>query len=187
LVEEFRCLLEITALKMRFYFSFILTFFVCSCSGLQMQDYDEVFEKKGQSPVLIDYYAAAVIRPGSTWKIYLEAKDPDGDMGYIATMLFQRGFGYYATDYTRLTGKERKEFAGYVALRTPPEAGLVQEKFTMEVLVRDRQRNTSEIIKLPLTFGQVEGQKIPDKWQAAAQNRLGVVVTEVRSLQQMTE
>jgi len=93
LVEEFRCLLEVIALKMRFSFAFILTLLVCSCSGLQLQDYDEVFEKKGQSPVLIDYYAAAVIRPGSTWKIYLKAKDPDGDMAYIATMLFQGGFG----------------------------------------------------------------------------------------------
>ena len=174
-------------MKMRFYFAFIFIFLGCSCSGLQMQDYDEVFEKKGQAPVLIDYYAAAGIRPGSTWKIYLEAKDPDGDMAYIATMLYQTGFGYYATDYTRLTGKERKEFAGYVALKTPPEAGLAQERFTMEVLVRDRQRNTSEIIKLPLTFSQVEGQSIPDKWQAAAKNRLGVVVTDVQRRQQITE
>jgi hypothetical protein len=165
-------------MKMRIYFAFVLTFLVCSCSGLQMQNYDKVFEDKGQPPVLIDHYAAAVIR---------EAKDKDGDMVYIATMLYQTGFGYYATDYTRLTGKERKKFAGYVALRIPPKASLTQDKFTMEVLVRDRQRNSSEIIKLPLTFSQVERENIPDKWQAVAKNRLGVVVTDIQSMQQITE
>ena len=172
---------------MRFYFALVLTLLVGSCSGLQVQNYDKVFKEQGQPPLLIDYYAAEVIRPGTTWKIYLEAKDKDGDMTYIATMLYQAGFGYYATDYTRLTGKERKEFAGYVALRTPPEASLTQDKFTMEILVRDRQRNSSEIIKLPLTFSQVERENIPDKWQAVAKNRLGVVVTGVQSVQQVTE
>ena len=57
----------------------------------------------------------------------------------------------------------------------------------MEVLVRDRQRNSSEIIKLPLTFNQVERENIPDKWQAVAKNRLGVLVTGVQSVQQITE
>ena len=184
---ELRYLLGITAMEMRIYFALVLTLLVGSCSGLQVQDYEKVFEEQGQPPVLIDYYAAAVIRPGTTWKIYLEAKDKDGDMVYIATMLYQTGFGYYATDYTRLTGKERKKFAGYVALRTPPEASLAQDQFTMEVLIRDRQRNSSEIIKLPLSFSQVEREKIPDKWEAAAKNSLGVVVTGVQSMQQITE
>ncbi|MCG6946564.1 MAG: hypothetical protein LJE87_14625 [Deltaproteobacteria bacterium] len=174
-------------MQLRIYFVLVLTFLVGSCSSLQIQDYDEVFETQGQPPVLIDYYAAAVIRPGTTWKIYLKAKDKGGDMVDIATMLFQRGFGYYATDYTRLTGKERKEFAGYVALRTPPEVSLTQDTFTMEVLVRDRQGNSSETIKLPLTFNQMERENIPDKWQDAAKNRLGVLVTEVQSTQQITE
>ncbi|UCF03671.1 MAG: hypothetical protein JSV14_08605 [Deltaproteobacteria bacterium] len=53
-------------MKMRIYFALVLTFLMYSCSGLQVQDYDEVFEKKGQPPVFIDYYAAADIRPGST-------------------------------------------------------------------------------------------------------------------------
>ena len=174
-------------MKMRIYFALVLTFLVGSCSGLKVQDYEKVFEEQGQPPVLLDYYAAAVIRPGTTWKIYLEAKDEDGDMVHIATMLYQTGFGYYATDYTRLTGQERKKFAGYVALRTPLEASLTQDKFTMEVLIRDRQRNSSEIIELPLSFSQVEREKIPDKWEAAAKNRLGVVVTSVQSMQQITE
>ena len=116
MVEELRCLLEIFAMKIKFYFALVVTLLLGSCSGLQVQDYDKVFDEKGQPPLLIDSYAAAVIRPGITWKIYLEAKDEDGDMVYIATMLYQTGFGYYATDYTRLTGKERKKFAGYPAL-----------------------------------------------------------------------
>jgi hypothetical protein len=57
----------------------------------------------------------------------------------------------------------------------------------MEILVRDRQRNSSEIIKLPLTFSQVERENIPDKWQAVTKNRLGVVVTDIQSMEQITE
>jgi hypothetical protein len=179
--------MEINAMQMRIYFVLVLTFLVGSCSSLQLQDYDEVFEQQGQPPELIDYYAAAVIRPGTTWKIYLEAEDKNGDMVDITTMLFQKGFGYYATDYTRLTGKERKEFAGYIALRTPPEVSLTQDTFTMEVLVRDRRGNSSETIKLPLTFSQEEQENIPEKWQTVVKKRLGVLVTEVQSTQQITE
>ena len=174
-------------MKMRFSIALVATLLVGSCSSLQIKDYHEVFEEQGKPPALIDYYAAAVIRPGTTWKIYLAAQDKDGDMVYIATTLFQTGFGYYATDYTRLTGKERKEFEGYIALRTPAEESLSQNKFTMEVLIRDRQGNSSKMVKLPLSFSQVEQENTPDQWQAVAKNRLGVLVTEVKSTQQIAE
>ena len=36
------------------------------------------------APVIIDYYAAEVIRPGATWRVYLHAKDKNGDMRDIA-------------------------------------------------------------------------------------------------------
>ena len=42
-------------MKMTIYFALVLTLLVGSCSGLQVQDYDKVFEEQGQPPVLIDY------------------------------------------------------------------------------------------------------------------------------------
>ena len=32
------------------------------------------------APVIIDYYAAEVIRPGAVWRVYLHARDRNGDM-----------------------------------------------------------------------------------------------------------
>ena len=165
----------------------ILAVLFCSCSELKLKDYDETFKDRGQPPVIVDYYAPDLIRPGTTWKIYLKAEDEDGDMLYVATVLFQEGFGYYATDYTRLEGKDRKEFAGYISMRTPPDVGLTSDKFTMEIIVRDSRGKRSNAIQLPLAFGYAKPAEVPAGWQGAGQHRLGVLVTKIQSVERMTE
>lgn len=168
-------------------FFVILAVLICSCSELKVKDYDQAFKARGHPPVIVDYYAPELISPGSTWKIYLRAEDEDGDMLYVATILYQAGFGYYATDYTRLEGKNRKGFAGYISLRTPADAHLTLDQFTMEVVVRDNQREQSNKVKLPLAFGLVKSVETPAKWQDAADHRLGVLVTRIQSMTRMTE
>ena len=160
---------------------------IFACSDLQIQDYDQVFKEKGQPPMIIRYYAPEAIRPGTAWKIYLQAEDKDGDMVYVATMLYQAGFGYYATDYTSLRGEDRKKCVGYISLRTPSDATLTADKFTMEILVRDSQNNQSETIQLPLTFAYLTQPEIPSEWQAAANHRLGVLVSKIQSTASMPE
>ena len=160
---------------------------IFACSYMQIQDYDQVFKEKGQPPMIIGYYAPEAIRPGTAWKIYLQAEDKEGDMVHVATMLYQAGFGYYATDYTSLKGKDRKKCVGYISLRTPSDANLTADKFTMEILVRDSQNNQSETIQLPLTFADVAQPEIPSEWQAAANHRLGGLVTRIQSTASMTE
>jgi hypothetical protein len=145
---------------------------IFACSDLQIQDYDQVFKEKGQPPMIIGYYAPEAIRPGSAWKIYLRAEDKDGDMVYVASMLYQAGFGYYATDYARLKGTDRKKFEGYISLSTPSDLNLTSDKFTMEILVRDSQNNQSETIQLPLTLAYLTQPETPSEWQAAANHRL---------------
>jgi hypothetical protein len=173
-------------MKMRIFFALVLTVLIYSCSELKIQDYDQVFQDKGQPPVIVGYYAPEVIRPGTTWKIYLRIEDKDGDMEYIGTILLQEGFGYYATDYIRLEGKDRKEVAGYVSLRTPSDVKLTSDKLSMEILVRDRQGNQSETVQLPLTFAYVKQAEISPEWQVSAKRRLGVLVTRIRSTESMT-
>jgi hypothetical protein len=170
-----------------FLIALMLGVLIFACSDLQIQNYDQVFKKRGQPPMIIGYYAPEVIRPGSAWKIYLLAEDKDGDMVYFATMLYQAGFGYYSTDYTSLKGKDRKKCVGYISLRTPADVNLTADKFTMEILVRDSQNNQSETIQLPLTFAYLTEPEIPSEWEASANYRLGGLVTKIQSTASMTE
>jgi hypothetical protein len=172
-------------MKKRILLVLTLSSLLWNCTNLKMRDYDQIFEDRGQPPVIVDYYATELIRPGSSWRVFLHARDKDGDMEYIAFMLYQAGFGYYSSDYTWLEGSDRGEFAGYVTLRTPAEWSLTSEKFTLTVLVRDRQRNRSESVKLPLGFGYVQPESIPEEWQAAAKHRLGRLVTNIQSLEKI--
>jgi hypothetical protein len=158
-----------------------------ACTDLGIKDYDQVFKDKGHPPIILGYYAPEAIRPGATWKIYLRAEDEDGDMAYIATMLYQAGFGYYSTDYTRLEGKDKKQCFGYISLRTPSDINLTFDKFTMEIVLRDSQNNQSEIVRLPLTFAYHTEPGIPSEWQAAASHRLGRLVTGIQSMASMKE
>ena len=172
-------------MRKRLLLPLVLHILICGCSNLDLRNYDEVFEEKGQAPIIVDYYAAEIIRPGTSWKIYLHVEDKDGDVESIATTLYQVGFGYYPTDFIRIRGKSRKEVIGYLALKTPRDRSLTLDEFTMEVLVRDNQRNRSEKIMLPLTFADVEREKLPSKWQKATENRLGVLVTGIKSMERI--
>jgi hypothetical protein len=165
----------------------ILGVLLFACSDLGIKNYDQVFKEKGHPPIILGYYAPEAIRPGATWNIYLRAEDQDGDIAYIATMLYEAGFGYYSTDYTRLEGKDRKQFFGYISLRTPPDINLTFDKFTMEIVLRDSQNNQSEIVKLPLTFAYHAQPEIPPEWQAAANHRLGRLVTRIQSMASMKQ
>ena len=158
-----------------------------ACSGLGIDDYDEVFKEKGHPPIILGYYAPEAIRPGTTWKIYLRAEDKDGDMAYVTTTLYQADFGYYATDYTRLEGKDKKECLGYIALNTPSDTNLTLDKFTMAIVFYDSQNNQSKIVQLPLTFAYLSQPEIPAEWQAAANHRLGELVTRIQSTASMAE
>ena len=170
-------------MKKRLLLALMLQMLICGCSNLGIRDYDQVFEEKGQGPIIVDYYAPESIRPGASWKIFLHAEDKDGDMESIATTLYQVGFGYYPADFIGITGKSRKKVIGYLTLKTPRDRSLTLDEFTMEVLVRDNQKNRSDKIIIPLTFADVEREKLPSKWRKAAENRLGVLVTNIESME----
>lgn len=133
------------------------------------------------APVIIDYYAAEVIRPGATWRVYLHAKDKNGDMRDIACVLVQRGHGTYPTSVTRLSERHREEVAGFLFLRTPVDNNLRKDSFTLRVLVRDAQGNRSERLELPLRFGRGSDQETPEKWQEQGDVRLGAIKVTIRS------
>ena len=165
----------------------VLGILLFGCSGLRIEDYNEVFKEKGHPPTILGYYAPEAIRPGTTWKIYLRVEDKDGNMAYVTSTLYQADFGYYATDYTRLEGKDKKECLGYIALNTPSDTNLTLDKFTMAIVFYDSQNNQSKIVQLPLTFAYLSQPEIPAEWQAAANHRLGELVTRIQSMASMAK
>jgi hypothetical protein len=135
----------------------------------------------GKPPVVVDYYAVEVIRPGDTWRLYLQAKDEDGDMSYIAALLYQPGVGYYPTSTIHLEEDDRKEFEGYIFLFTPSGRGLSGDRLEFTVVVWDKHRNGSKNLNVQLTFGSVTTEEVPEKWQLANNNTLGAFNFDIRS------
>ena len=133
------------------------------------------------APVIIDYYAAEVIRPGATWRVYLHAKDNDGDMMNIIARLSQTGHGITGTSSIRIEEKHSEEVAGYLSLRTPVDRRLTRDRFTLRILVDDSQGNRSEIVELPLRFGNVPPAEIPEKWEKIADRSLGFITITIKS------
>ena len=132
-------------------------------------------------PVILATYAPEVIRPGSVWRVYLKATDPDGDLKEIVAVMWQTGYGYYPTDITRIKKDDAKEVAGYLYLNTPPEPTLLSDRFVLTLLVRDRQGNKSEPVEVPLHFDYVPPEKLPEAWQPVADNQLGGILIRIQS------
>ncbi len=134
---------------------------------------------RGEAPEIIDYYAAEVIRPGANWRVYLKAKDNDGDMRDIASMLSQTGRSPYPTSFTRIEKNDSREVAGYLSLRTPRDNNLIQDRLNLRVFVRDSQGNRSERIDLALRFGNVPPVEVPEEWEKIANRRLGFIMVTI--------
>ena len=149
--------------------------------GCSKQFGPESQEVNPDAPVIIDYYAAEVIRPGNTWRVYLHAKDKNGDMRDIVVRLLQTGAASAGTSTTRIEEKYSGEVAGYLALRTPRDTNLRRDRFTLRVLVRDSEGNRSERVELPLRFDNVPPAEIPEKWEKIADRRLGFIMITIES------
>ena len=151
----------------------------CStCKGVKNPDQDE-------PPVIVGSYGAEHIRPGASWRVYLKAQDADGDMDAIVAQIWQPGVGYYPSAFIYTKGENREGFAGYVFLKTPTDGRLLHDQFQLEVFVRDCGGNKSETVKLTLRFDNKAGGygplDVPEEWQEAANNELGVIQVQIRS------
>jgi hypothetical protein len=157
-----------------------LTWIVWGCGSCTLH-WKQSQTVSDEAPQIIDYYAAEVIRPGATWRVYLKAKDNEGDMSNIIARLSQTGHGVAGTSSTRIEEKHSGEVTGYLALRTPVDGNLRRDRFTLMVFVRDREGNRSERVELPLRFGNVPPTEIPEKWEKIADRRLGFMMITIES------
>ena len=142
-------------------------------------------ESGDEPPMILDSYAAESVRPGATWRVFLKAQDADGDMHSIITQLVQPGIGYYPPDFTYIKEADREGFAGYLILRTPRDYNLLQEYVEATLTLQDCEGNKSEPVKFTLRFDNKSGfgpQEVPEKWQTAANRKLGTIMVEIRSV-----
>jgi hypothetical protein len=128
----------------------------------------------------LDSYATGVIRPGATWRIYLHAKDEDGDMRDIVAAITQTGVAPYPTSFTRIKPEYSKEVSGYLFLNTSArDRNLINDRLTLELMVRDCQGNRSAPIQLHLRFDFVPPEKTLEKWEQFANRQLGPIMIDI--------
>ena len=162
----------------------LLFFLVAGCTTCKVA---KTGEGGDEPPVILDSYAAESVRPGATWRIYLEAQDADGDIHSIITQLVQPGVGGYPPDFTYLKEADREGFAGYLILRTPRDPNLVALNEYVEAMLtlQDCEGNKSEPVRLTLRFDNKSGfgpQEVPEKWQMAANNKIGTIMVDIQSV-----
>jgi hypothetical protein len=107
------------------------------------------------TPVILNAAAINRGRFGTILRIYLEARDPNGDMQQIATTVDQVGYGHYPSDFIFLKRQHREYFKGYIQWNTfssrttdLPEWNYVD----VNVAVIDRAGNISNEFEFTFTF-----------------------------------
>ena len=139
---------------------------------------------KGQPPVILDSYAPSQIRPGATWRVYLRAKDPDGDMKQMIQVLMRGESGPFKTTFAPLKAEYSAEMGGYFFLRTPSPAQADYDRLgflgiTLRIALLDCQKNKSEYVEFPLHFTFEAAHDLPSEWQDVADISLGAIMFDL--------
>jgi hypothetical protein len=141
-------------------------------------------EKYGKNvPVVTNSFASKEMRPGDTWKVYLAAKDEDGDMKNILCSVDQPGVGTYPISITRIKTEDQKEFSGYIYLFTGRVAGLFNMvNLTLNVQIEDQAGHHSAPVSFPLSMNTRYSQEPPPK-DAFKEKDLGPIMIQLRTAQ----
>jgi hypothetical protein len=121
-------------------------------------------EPAGSPPVVTHSFAVEKLSHGDTWKIYLEAEDPDGDM---RTIKYSIGKGGYIHSFKSFVIKKgnRARLLGYLDgfLSSPTTAVAEWTELTLTLYIRDKRGNTSDKVVFPLalTRGVKQGPPPP--------------------------
>ncbi len=131
-------------------------------------------------PAITQSFASKEIRPGDTWKIYINASDPTGKMKYIYAEVQQAGRGVYPVSMTRIKPENRKEFSGYLYLNTFNAAkAMVFVSVRLVVHLGDGAGNFSEPKIFPLEFYPRAVQASPPAGVFEEKN-LGPIMIQLR-------
>ena len=137
----------------------------------------------GSPPVITHSFASKEISHGDTWKIYVEANDPDGDMRQFVCVFKQVGYGSYSPDYVVIKKPHREKMKGYLAFYSGAGGGLRVSEWTqlsLTLYIRDRGRKNSNKVVFPLTLslGSKQGAP-PPPFDVNGLERLGAISIEL--------
>jgi len=155
----------------------LLTIFA-GCTYLSQSKMEEKYGKG--SPKILFATASPMIRSGDTWKIYLSAFDPDGDMDLIVAKIEQPGGIEYESDYTQIKEGMKKNLKGYLTLNTISYTNLWGFNLKLILFIMDKVGHISNKVELPLEFGnklKPPTKPVPKGYE----NFLGAIMIELRA------
>jgi len=137
----------------------------------------------GSPPVITHWYASEELHHGDIWKIYLEAKDLDGDMRQFVCIFNQLGYGQYFPDYVVIKKGHREALRGYLRFFSTGGDGLSLPEWTqlsLTVLIRDNGGNTSNKVVFPLVLsrGAKQGPP-PPPFDTGPLDKLGTIIVQL--------
>ena len=112
-------------------------------------------------PVITQSFASPRLRPGETWRVYLQASDPNGEMEYIISTIDQPGVGEYPISRTRIDSENSHEVNGYIYLATSTFQRLNWVGFTLTVQIQDTAGRYSKPVEFRLSFNDFYQQEPP--------------------------
>ncbi len=105
----------------------------------------------GEPPVIEKIFAAKLIPPGDSWKVYIKASDPDGDMSMFILDFYHAS----SPNYLGISKKDRERLSGYLRMDTnqPLSVGrLFGRDIGLTVIIEDSAGNQSNAFALELLF-----------------------------------
>jgi hypothetical protein len=140
---------------------FVLLFLATGLTTLGAAQAQGGKEGKGVA-VITQSFASQAIRPGETWKVYLKASAPDGEMKNIFALVEQPGVGPYPLGIIGIKKENKKELSGYIYLNTStPRASLEFVTLNLTVQIQDASGNYSQPAIFPLSFISRSAQEMP--------------------------
>jgi hypothetical protein len=163
----------------RLWSGLVLFTFLAGCAAMEPL---EVREKNyGTAPPVIGQsFASKEARPGDTWKVYLKAEDPNGDLRRIVCTIDQPGMGTYPVSHIRIKEAERKELSGFIYLNTRNSRDLDFVNITLTVQIQDMAGHLSQPAVFPLAFNPRFTQEAPPAG-AFPEKDLGPVMIQLRT------
>ena len=120
-----------------------------------------ITNKQPGAPVITQTFAAGEISPGETWRIYLRATDPEGEMKAIYATVDQPGRGPQASGPIPIAEDQRRELSGFLYLNTSGIQGLAFLNLTLTVQIRNRTGHFSQPVSFPLALNPRAVRKTP--------------------------
>lgn len=121
------------------------------CSG-SMQEVPTA--GSGSPPAITASFSPAELSRNDTWKVYIAANDPDGDMFEAVATLNQSGYGYHGASPFRIKKEHRAAMVGYFLVHNRSGGFWLSDGSWMElsVYITDRAGNKSKTVVLPVVF-----------------------------------